>query len=65
MSRAALPSRPLRWHATAWCSAAYLGDKRPAAKVGEVLHMFQEGFQDEVKEGQRLIEFETQALDKA
>jgi hypothetical protein len=43
----------------------YTGDKRPAAKVGELLHMFQEGLPDEVKEGLRMIEFETQALDKA
>ena len=57
----ALPSQPVRWHA----GAMYAGDKRPAAKVGELLHMFQEGLPDEVKEGLRMIEFETQALDKA
>lgn len=33
----------------------YFGDKRPAAKVGEVLHMFQEGLQDEVREGRRML----------
>lgn len=60
-ARAALTYQFLRWHA----GVMYFGDKRPAAKVGELLHLFQEGLQDEVKEGLRMIESETQTLDKA
>lgn len=45
----------LRWHAGVVYCVVYFGDKRPAGKVGEVLHMFPEGLQDEVKEGLRML----------